>query len=434
MAPYIPGNLLGLIGAQSPSADYQLPPMDAASAIGAAPAATAQPTGNTLGQLGTAQQPDMMTPMGAAMAHSKQLANGLGQHSSGNIFRRGGPVTNVLGAIGDAFLVQGGAKPIYGPAMQQRKIGTAMARLGVNPDDSEALQTIYGMDPELGMKVEDQLAQRKDRHRADDFRGAATDLLLGAGNGAGNPPAGTAPGAPGAYERAARADPEKFLTFQGKQLEVTAHQLKAVRDVHGAVMQLLGGAHDQASYDAAKQQAANLFGQFGTDTSAMNLPDQYSPQAIRGLQLQGMDTAHQLNAIARENRLNWDVQDDEIDNAREATGQQLSHQDRMRGQNVTDKRVRDMAGGGGGPKAAGTPKSENALFTDIQRRFNSGQPVTDRERQFAHDYQHRHGGREPQPRGAGRGRGSSTGEGAIIVKPGTNERMILQGGKWVPLK
>lgn len=49
-----------------------------------------------------------------------------------------GTLRNVLGAIGDAFLVQGGAAPNYAQHMERQQLGDAMA--GMNPDDPQSMQ------------------------------------------------------------------------------------------------------------------------------------------------------------------------------------------------------------------------------------------------------------------------------------------------------
>lgn len=48
--------------------------------------------------------------------------------------RRHGTLRNVLGAIGDAFLVQSGADPIYGPRMERKQEGMAMAGYAQKPE------------------------------------------------------------------------------------------------------------------------------------------------------------------------------------------------------------------------------------------------------------------------------------------------------------
>lgn len=162
-------------------------------------------------------------------------------------------------------------------------------------------------------------------------------------------------------ERAAiEADPEAFLTFQGKRLDVTGKQLKSLADLNNGAMQLLGSVHDQASYDAAKREAAQLYSSFGSDPSFIaNLPAQYSPETIRMLQLRGMDTSKQLAAIARENNIESqiEVREGRLDEykrrgrameANQRRGQDIRSRDTRRGQDVTDKRLRETGGRKGG--------------------------------------------------------------------------------------
>lgn len=49
-----------------------------------------------------------------------------------------GTLRNVLGAIGDAFLVQSGNEATYGPRMDRQRVGLAMA--GLDPDDPASVQ------------------------------------------------------------------------------------------------------------------------------------------------------------------------------------------------------------------------------------------------------------------------------------------------------
>lgn len=49
-----------------------------------------------------------------------------------------GTLRNILGALGDAFLVGGGGQAQYGPRMERQQIGEAMA--GYNPDDPQSVQ------------------------------------------------------------------------------------------------------------------------------------------------------------------------------------------------------------------------------------------------------------------------------------------------------
>ena len=318
--------------------------------------------------------------------------------------------------------------------------------------DSNALLKLYSLDPRTAMGIEDQLHQRSERQREGEYRGALGDYLTSQGgsnalmryapqpgnammlgNSWGQPPVARDPlaplpdssnataggggltartaapystpgigdGLPGnrpaggamdARSRAIRANPEGFLTFEGKRLQVNEGQLKLLKGVSDFGMQLLGGVYDQASYDAAKQQAAAVYQQHGLELP--QLPPQYSPEVVNGLRLQGMETDKQLLAIARENKLDWDIQDDIGDNeslndyrqgqlAIALRGQDIASGDRRRGQDMTDRRVRGSAAyqgrGGKGGRGGGARAVLNGQTIVVRGGKwvyeKSGQPV-----------------------------------------------------------
>lgn len=224
-----------------------------------------------------------------------------------------------------------------------------------------------------------------------------------------------------AEQAAISADPEKYLSFQGKRIALTKGQLANHMTLNNAAMQILGGVHDQASYDAAKQQAAGLFAQYGDDNSKLNLPDAYSPQVIHDLQMAGMDTSKQLGAIARENRLTADVANIDADNARaDANAESLRRYREGRLQQLgRPKPQRSSAA----PKAP-TPSTVIGRIMDKQSR---GEPLTAGEQQTLTEYRaSKHSGRGS--------RAASAGNGAVIFNPKTRQRMQLQNGQWVPIK
>jgi hypothetical protein len=338
--------------------------------------------------------------------------------------------------------------------------------------DQNALLKLYALDPAMGASTEDALYQRSERTRASEYRGALGDYMTGGGQqapGAGQnalmgygmpgggaatnlapppqtarsvgspgfaPPSGSSVATPGigdnipgnppaasignrqdAMTRAMRANPEGFLTFQGKQLQVNEGQLKQLRTIHDFGMQLLGGVHDQASYDAAKAQASQFYQQHGMQLP--ELPPQYAPEVIHDLQMQGMETDKQLQAIVRENRLNWDMEDDRLDNAR-ADENADSLESYRRGQLSNTRRGQDMRGNGGRGRGAG-PKapSPNSVIGRIMDKQSRGETLTPAERQTLTEY------RAPR----GRGRGGAGAEPAAVAANG--RPIVVRGGKWV---
>lgn len=288
---------------------------------------------------------------------------------------------------------------------------------------------------------EQRTRQRGEWQREDQFRGATADMMLGGGvNALMMPPTGAGPanpsgmaptgprpfadtavamGQPSARERAIRANPEGFLTFEGKRLQINKGDFDNFRSLNDMGMQILGGVSDQPSYEAAKQHAAELYERFGFGDQVaaflQGLPAEYSPEVVRQLQLQGMDTSKQLQAIARENRLSWDIEDDMTDNERAdesaasldryrqgqlsngRRGQDIRSRDTRRGQNLTDARGR---------------RGQNIASRDRQR----GQDITDRRVRESAAFRGRYGKvRRDEP---------------VAVGP-NGQSLVVRNGQWI---
>lgn len=152
------------------------------------------------------------------------------------------------------------------------------------------------------------------------------------------PPAEVHPDLSEDWRAYAEADPEgamKTMIDRHKLNKDQAVDLAAQMDIIGRVA---GSATDPESYARALQ-----FGQgLGYDIS--RLPKDYSPEAVAQIQQQAMTAKDAI-------KTKWDIQDDQIDNARaervaqlqhqdRQRGQDLSHSDRVRGQDQTDERGR----------------------------------------------------------------------------------------------
>ena len=340
--------------------------------------------------------------------------------------------------------------------IQQHSLRRAVEDFQRDPTNQKALGYLYSVNPNLAAGLERSAQTRAELGREAEARTALSDYLLTGGTQpnalAGAVPVGVSqantPGQPNnalrsvapaalgrnalapnamvdvappvdlqrtARERAIRANPEGFLTFEGKRLDISKRQLESYRDLNDTAMQLLGGVHDQSSYEAAKSRAQALYAQHGMDLSSLNLPDQYSPELVESLRLQGMDTAKQMAAIARENRLSWDVEDDQIDNERAdrnlaslegyrsgqlsnaRRGQDLADRRARRGQELTDARGRrgqDMA----------------------DRRTRRGQDITDQRVRESAAFRGRHGRiKQSEP----------------VARGPNGETLVVRGGRWV---
>jgi hypothetical protein len=278
---------------------------------------------------------------------------------------------------------------------QQQRIRDAMAALS-GRNDPNALRSLYAADPKLGMEMETTIGKREDRQREADTRAALAAYITGGdGSATGGVSAPTASGAPptspgmgDAAATAAALDPEKFITVAGKKSNITKTQLETSIKVHDTAMQILGGVHDDASLQAAKQEARALYQQYGGDPSFIDqIPDTYDPKVIHDLELRGMDTSHQLNALAHENDVGSlittraattaeHIRHDQASEANVQRGQNISSADRQRGQNLAH-----------GPKGAPSrPATPSTVIGGIMAKQAAGQPLTAQEQQLYNDY------------------------------------------------
>jgi len=317
-----------------------------------------------------------------------------------------------------------------------------------HPDDPETFNALFERSPELAMSL------RSD-HRQEVARNAYSNYLLagrrGAVPGAPTPPAplgdtapsipplsvgstggNPAPAAPLAtlqpgnalnsataptdetFAAFARADPaaasrarqEEATMSRQRAAEIRDH-VRGLTDLNNYAMQIIGGVRDQASYDAARAAMHRQMVAAGYDPSGIDsLPPTYSPETIQQLRNQGMDTHRQLEAARQDRRLNWDIEDDQTDNAEVHRYHDAEIGTAQRGQNLTDARGR---------------RGQDIEHGDRLR----GQDLGHGDRVRGQDLTNARAGR----RRAGR---ASSGEGTVIVNPTTGQRMRLQGGQWVP--
>jgi hypothetical protein len=265
---------------------------------------------------------------------------------------------------------------------RQQRIRQSIAALsaGNNPD---ALRQLYADDPQTAMSMENQLYQRSERQREADSRAALGDYYSN-------------PNDQGAAARAASADPEKFITFQGKRLDATKTDLSNAIQLHDMSMQLLGGVHDQASYDQAKASARSLYAQYGKDFDSLNLPDTYSPDLVHDLQMQGMDTSKQLSAIARENNV-----DSQIEDRQGRLEEYTRHNQAMEN---NQRRGQDMRANGTGKPAVPKAPTPTTVIGAIMAKQARGEQLTPAEAKTYNEYRTA----KAKPTG-GHGGGQSTG-------------------------
>ena len=118
-----------------------------------------------------------------------------------------------------------------------------------------------------------------------------------------------------------RLDPEGAIDFRASTTDWRKDQFEVASKLNEGVLQILGGVYDQQSYERGKNKARALYGRIGIPFEDLNLPDEYSPELVRSLQMEAMDTRHQLDTLRKERKTNWDIEDDQIDNDRLAAAE-----------------------------------------------------------------------------------------------------------------
>lgn len=334
----------------------------------------------------------------------------------------------------------------------------ALAALARDRNDPRAVEMLWRVNPSLAASYETHSMKRADWQREGEFRGAVSDYLVGQQNGGlaqqraaapaptqnalaplvgGKPqpsmqarPTGVSLAEMGsqptprpartmtARERAIRANPEKFLTYEGKRIDIDSDRIKQMLTLNDGAMQILGGVHDDETLLAAKERARALYQRFGMPTETIDqIPDTYSPELVRSLQMQGMDTAKQLQQVVRENRLEWDIQDDLEDNER-ADRNTNSMVETRQGQLANTRRGQDLTNSRG-------VRGQNIASRDRVR----GQDIGSRDRVRGQDITDKRTRESASFRGTGGKRGRAAT--ARIVNPQTGEAMVLRNGQWV---
>lgn len=180
-----------------------------------------------------------------------------------------------------------------------------------------------------------------------------------------------------ALVRLAQADPAQAYAIEERERKMRADDLELQHKLNAATGRLLAGIHDQASYDAAIGRARKMFSRFGENLDDYGVPPVYDPDTVQALRMQTLDVDRQLAAERGAKRLEWDIEDDQLDNeradrntdsvinsrdastaqgwqrvgiqregmertdARGRRGQDIASADRRRGQDMTDRRARD---------------------------------------------------------------------------------------------
>jgi hypothetical protein len=86
------------------------------------------------------------------------------------------------------------------------------------------------------------------------------------------------------------------MSFDKSRLDAQKAELETYAKINENALQLLGGVHDQASYDAARAQAKAMYEQYGHGQHFPDLPTVYDPRTIQDLQMRALSGKEQIAA------------------------------------------------------------------------------------------------------------------------------------------
>lgn len=376
----------------------------------------------------------------------------------------------------------------------QRRQRNALA--GAAQGDPRAMQELAAINPQLAASMEDQAYQRGERARVGEARSALSDVLLsgqrpnafaglattapamGPAQNALAPMIGAVPQSPSprppapvslqppsteprglpmgrpasigsmddlslpgsndstpdagsaAFQRLARVDPE--TAFKVRKMDT--EQRASVADALGKQMEV-GGRVMSAVLAAPVEQQPELYRQMRTEleqSGVIDLPDEWNADAARARMRMGMTVLQAVSSDQRQQTVDWNMEDDELDNARDdrnVTSQVQTRDGQLanarRGQDLSDARGRrgqDMS------DARGTRGQDLA-----DERGRRGQDVADVRGRRGQDLADRRGRESASFKGTGgRGRRAGGTSAARIVNPQTGKAMVLRNGQWVP--
>lgn len=146
---------------------------------------------------------------------------------------------DVLGAVGDAMLAQGGSKPMYAPYREQQKIGDAMQ--GFDKDPVGVIKQVSAIDPALGERMLNNYQEGEIRKDAQAY----------------------------ANMRAKRDDDLARQQYEDKTFDVA--------------FSMLGNPNIEKSYDKVRPQIFKYLEARGIDPEKAGLPEVYDKDVIDGL-------------------------------------------------------------------------------------------------------------------------------------------------------
>jgi hypothetical protein len=280
-----------------------------------------------------------------------------------------GTLRNVLGALGDAFLVGSGRQPAYEERMQRQEVGNAMA--GMNPEDPASVAAAAQRVAATGAAGSDQVADQMIKN--------SNDAAL----------------------RRATLEQNNWYRQNVIQDRQNYHADQSLQRMTPYIGGMVAGAHDLPSYTSAYNRAEAIAQRIGPDYHASDFglvdPKDWTPGSTSTVGMTGNNVQ--------------------------------TSSDRQRGQNITQSdnaatnaaRIRAAQIAAGGHVAAaqiGANRPSEAGFMNdyIQRVQQGGQTSPEEDQRFLHDTQVGQHARHFTPH-AGTGGPAAGGAGPPVLTP-----------------
>lgn len=288
---------------------------------------------------------------------------------------------------------------------KERERRDALSSLAANPNDPASVNALLAVDPELALRVRDNQRQETTFQNGQRFNAAAGKFMNALAPTMTAPRAaqpiapgamtGVSPAAPAAqpteepqmserdqafYDMAA-IDPVKAMKIDSDARNQALERIKALDDVYDFAIERLGGAVDENSYQALLADVAPRFAQFGQDVLKAVPANYPGPEGIRALLQSTMAAKEQIAALDRRDRIEWDQQDDTLDNARADREANSRIDARRRGAANAERRTQITASrpsGGKAPKMTATnPATGETITLNSRGKWvdKNGKPV-----------------------------------------------------------
>lgn len=253
-----------------------------------------------------------------------------------------------------------------GKAQRERaQARSAYQALGQNPQDQQAMQVLWRLDPNAAMRMTEYQHGQEEYRRGEKFRSALSDYMARgrinalmqptspttmatqprpnalAGTVAAPAPSQPAPAAGGpvtgnllpgslaqqpapeasdprdeAFLRMLEADPIKAFDIDSKLRDQAVKRLKVTSDAYGYAIQQLANVTDEESYQRVREGFIRQIEPLGIDVSGQ-IPDRYpGPEGVRQLLMRAMTAKDQIAALDRSDRTSAYVGNIDADNAR----------------------------------------------------------------------------------------------------------------------